>query len=627
MPSITSIIEELSGALSAAANGCGYSADNVGATVGISKSIGDISCSLAFKIAKEKKANPSDIALNIVKKIERQKFVKKVTVESGYINFHLDRASFSRSVINDIIKESSSLGSSVGNRKKILVEYVGVNPVHPWHIGQLRNAILGDAIANMHEKCGYSVERQDYMDDLGAQAAEALWGTMHINELGVEQGKERRFDYSIGEIYVASHKLLEENPERKSEVKNVLSLMEQDGTYESKLSREMCEGYLEAERKTAFSYGIYQDVVIWEGDIVRQMLVEKMLEILEKKGITKKPKDGKYGNCVIIELSDIRDAPKELQGLREDAKVLIRNDGTATYLAKDIAFFMWKLGLIETNFKFYKFIEKQPNGKSLFTTGASGSSMNFGSSDMAITLTDIRQNFEQLMVKIVIGLVYGKEKAEGIRHIGYGIVSLESGALAGRKGTWIGYTADDLLREARERAHKAIKPNAELSKEEKEKIADKVGLGAVKFEMLKMSPEKGIVFSWDKALNFEGNSGPYCQYTYARATRILEKSGSKYDYNALQSDAFENDDSFSLVKMISMYKEMAEKACREGRPNSITDYLIDLAALFSKFYESVPILKEQSKEKRESMLALVSSFRNVMKFMLSILGIEVIERM
>ncbi len=591
------------------------------------KANADFACSAAFRISKTAKKNPNEIASAIAAKIPEIKYVKKVTADNGFVNFHLDRGEFSGDVIKFALASPSAVvHSNIGNNTSLILEYVSVNPVHPWHIGHLRNALLGDALANMYQTCGYNVERQYYMDNLGLQASLGVWATMNKDKLHIEADPTKRFDYFLGELYVSANRMLEKDPSLNADTKNVLALMEQSGTYEANLAREMAEGFLNAERQTAFSYGIYQDVVIWESDIVGQRLLDKMLEILERKRLIKKPAEGKYKGCIVIELNDLKNLPKELTGLREDAKVLIRSDGSANYLAKDIAFHMWRFGLIENNFLFSKFIEKQPNGKPLYTTAPDGQKMDFGNADMAITMTDIRQNFEFLLLKVIFDSIGESKKANALKHIGYGVVELEGGSLSGRKGTWAGYTADDLLNEARERAEKAMKGSDEITKEEREKIAQKVGLGAIKFEFLKISPERKIVFSWDRALNFEGNSGPYCQYTYARATRIIEKSGVKIP-SKFANDAFEDDATFQLIKTMSACQEMVEKACREDRPNVLTDYLIELSSAFSRFYESVQVLKEESSSKREGRIALIYAFRNVMKSTLAVLGIEAIERM
>ncbi len=606
-------------------NDLGYKDVGLSNTIAVSDAHGDVSCSVAFRISKSAKKSPQDTAFEISSKLGKIKHVSKVTADNGFINFHLDREGFSKEMVS-YIKRGSPDSEQESKGKKLIVEYVSVNPVHPWHVGQLRNALVGDTIANLYEACGYDVERENYMDNLGLQAAKAIWGTMNIDKLGIEHGKQRRLDYSIGEVYVAANKLMEAQPALDSEVKKTLALMEQDGTYESKLAREMAEGFLNAESETAFSYGIYQDVIIWESDIVREKLLEKMLSMLEARGITKKPTYGKYKNCVVIELADLKDPPKELTGLKEEAKVLVRSDGSDNYIAKDIAFHMWKLGMIDNTFKFSKFMERQPNGEPLYTTSQDGIQMGFGDADFAIAVIGNEQKFEQLLVKVVISAV-NPDKGKLMKHIGYGLVDLEGKRIAGRKGTWIGYTADDLLIEAEKRAFGAMKEGEGMTQEEKARIAKKVALAAIKFEYLKLSPDKKIDFSWGRALNFEGNSGPYCQYTYARASRILEKSGISAVNEVKDASVFADENVFKLVKLMAASGEITEKACREDRPNVVTDYLSDLAAAFSAFYENVPVLKEQSEGKRMTMLMLVDAFRSTMKGMLALLGIEAIERM
>ena len=229
-----------------------------------------------------------------------------------------------------------------------------------------------------------------------------------------------------------------------------------------------------------------------------------------------RPTGGKYSGCVIIALAKLKNLPKEFQGLREEAKVLIRSNGAPNYLAKDIAFHMWKFGLLEDAFRYGVFMERQPNGKPLYTTNNSGSAMTFGNAKKSVNVIDYRQSSEQLMIKVIFDAMGRSDAAQGLNHLAYGVVELENGILAGRKGTWVGFTADDLLREATEKAITLISERFKDDKRNRAEIASAVALGAIKFEFLKYSPEKNITFSWKNALNFEGNSGPYCQYMHAR---------------------------------------------------------------------------------------------------------------
>ncbi|MGI0133366.1 MAG: arginine--tRNA ligase, partial [Candidatus Micrarchaeaceae archaeon] len=333
---------------------------------------------------------------------------------------------------------------------------------------------------------------------------------------------------------------------------------------------------------------------------------------------------GDYKGCTVIDLNDVKGLPDEFKGMKETIKVLIRSDGTPTYIAKDIAFHMWKFGIISNTFRFGTFIEKQPNGKPILETASEGKEMGLANADMSINIIDVRQSYPQAVLKLAFKGIGRDDVADGIRHLAYGEVELETGALSGRKGTWIGFSADDLLAEARERSSKLIKAKFNFSDEEQNRISASVALAAIKFEFMRISPEKKIVFSWDRALNFEGNSGPYVQYMYARASRILEQAG-KAD-KAVKTDQL-NTQEFALLKLLSKGHEIMEKAAREQRPNVITEYASELASGFSKFYEASPVLKAESGELKSLRLSITASVRETLGEMLSLLGIEPLERM
>jgi arginyl-tRNA synthetase len=607
----------------------GYSFQNINGTIETKGVAGDISCSVALRLSGAAGKSREELADRIASGIGRIAFVEKVTTENGFINFHLDKPAFSKEAIAYIMKRrEGSVRSDERKTAKMIVEYPSVNPVHPWHVGQVRSAILGDVMSNIYEACGYVVEREDYIDDLGLQMAEAVWGTINAERLGIERDAKKKFDHAVGEVYVSVNRLLEREPQLIGDIKKVLASMEQDGTYESKLSREMAEEYVRAEYLTAFDFGMYHNVLIWESDIVRNNLLGAALGILKEKGITKRPSEGKYANCVVIDIKDLKNLPKELSGLREESKVLVRSDGTPNYLAKDIAFHMWKLGIIKDCFLFRKFMESQPNGAPLYTTGPGGDRMDFGGGYGAINTIDSRQSYEQMLIRVVLDSIGEGERVAMLKHLAYGVVELESGPLAGRRGTFAGYTADDLLREAKEMAKSMIKKGDLMGAAQRESVARAVAISAIKFEFLKVSPERKIVFSWKRALNFEGDSGPYCQYTYARAARILEKSGLTHSgIDGADLSQFTDERVFSLVKLMAMAHSMVEKAAAEYRPNVITEYIIDLAVSFSRFYENIPVLKSNTEEEARSKLAVVSAFAHTMRGMLGVLGIEAIDSM
>ncbi len=598
---------------------------------------GDISSTVAFKAAKFLKKSPAAIAEELAKEIKPIRYIREIKAENGFINFYIERNEFASAAIDERIKENSS---KIGNGEKVIIEYPSVNPNKPWHVGHLRNALIGDSISNIYSYCSYSVEREDYIDDMGSQIVETLW--MLLNK---SMEPDKKYDHWLGEVYVKANELMQKDPSIKSQLSELLKKMEDNSTNEAKKAREMCEKCVIAQYETAFSYKIYHDVQIWESDIIAAKIFEKAMELLKEKKIATYANEGKYKGCLVIDFTSIGNLPKEFLGMKEQNKVLVRSNGTATYAAKDIAFHMWKFGLIDDPFQYKKFIEHDSNA--VYATCSNGQRIKFGNVGKAINIIDMQQHYEQSIVKLA--LMHMQCKGELV-HLAYNTVELgahgaanadsnvysegnssnESSAmnagsikLSGRKGTWKGYTADELLEEARKRARALITGRFKGSEEEKEHIANAVALAAIKFEFLRMSPEHKIIFSWDNALNFDGISGPYCQYMHARASKIIANMDA---YKKLEKIELSNDSEFGLVKAIAKVDYIIEKACKENRPSVIADYAGKIAVEFSRFYESCPVLKAEGIE-RGSRMQLVYAFAKAMEVLLGLLGIEALESM
>lgn len=596
-----------------------YETDGLENSIDFSKSIGDISCSISFRLVKLQKKDANSIANEIKSKMAKPKYVDNITTENGFINFHLDRIAFTKMVLEELPKQEKKTDRAI-------IEYISLNPNKPLHIGHLRNALLGDSIANIYSYLGYDVERENYIDDLGLQMAEITWWYLNGHDK-----PDKKFDHWLGEEYVKVNQHLTKTGVKEG-INKVLALMGQDGTYESKIARDIATGCVRAQYETVWNFRIYQNLMVWESDIVRERIFERAMELLKSYEFIKKPKDGDYANCIVIDLNAIKDLPSEFKGLKENMKVLVRSNGTPTYLAKDIAFHMWKLGMLENVFKYSLFTERQPNGEPLYTTSLEGKKMDFAGAQIAINLIDARQSHEQSMIKLAFGAMGKQNKADNIKHIAYGTVELESGTLSGRKGTWMGYIADDVLRETESRAEKLMGERFKFGKEEQHKIVKSVALAAIKFDFLKLGPEKKIIFSWEKALNFEGNSGPYAQYMHARASRILEEVPKEMLINLSKKAVFDeepqvSDQEFALIKLLSETNIIVEKSAQELRPNVITEYINELAYSFASFYENSPILKASTNDQKIIRLKLTFVFKNTMKKMLELLGIEPLERM
>lgn len=588
--------------------------------------LGDLSSAISFSLAKQAKAAPFKISENLARIIieenlsDKKGMIKKIENANGYLNLWFDEAKYGKLVLDAIINKGKEYGSSSsGKGKRVIVEFPSVNPNKPWHIGHLRNALLGDSISNLLLFNSYLVEREDYIDDLGLQMAEILWGAKHL------AGKSNiKYDRFLGEQYV---KINKEIAEKKAEeaVNNILKKMEDTKSKESAQIREISEKSVMAQYQTAFDYGIYHDVMIWESDIVRNDLLSKAMALLEDKRITKVPTEGKYKGCVVVETDS-----KDVREGEENIKVFIRSNGVATYIAKDLAFHMWKLGMLKAEFRYTQFAI-QPNGKSVFSSSKSGDILEFGGADIAINIIGSAQQYPQNVLKEVFKAISGKDGR--IIHVSYGEVSMKEGTLSGREGGWIGeernYTADDLLKEMNQKTLEVVKNSEKIKDKANEaEIARKVALSAIKFEFLRIDPDKKVMFDWDSALDLNANSGPYCMYMYARASRILEKAELGPEGPALKAGDYAKigrSYDFELIRLLGMAGEKVEKACREYRPNVIADYLIDLSQLFSSFYENMPVLKgEGSKAVR---VAIVFATKQVIYNMLTQLGIQTAENM
>jgi arginyl-tRNA synthetase len=589
---------------------------------------GDLSSSICFALAKLAKKSPTAIAHEISSKLEadpeKEDFISRIKDENGYINLWLDEAKYSKHVLEAILSEKEKYGiSRIGSGRKVIIEFPSVNPNKPWHIGHLRNALLGDSISRIFEANSYTVEREDYIDDLGLQMAEILWGRDKISD-----GNAKKYDTLLGEAYVEINKEITEKHAEK-DINEILKRMEDTSSSESVEIRKISEKSVKAQYLTAFSYGIYHDVLIWESDIVREKLLKRAMDFLDEKKITQKCTEGKYAGCVIIADKEGSKHASTEEEDEESRKVLIRSNGVATYLAKDLAFHMWKLGIIDCSFNYSEFIV-QPNGKEAYTSSEKGKPMNFGNADIAINIIGAAQQHPQNLLKRIFEEVTGEQR---ILHLSYGEVSVKGGTLSGRKGGWIGttksYTADSLLAEMEKMTFGIVsdakKPRTDIDMKE---VSHKVALAAIKFEFLKTDPEKKVLFEWDKALDLNSNSGPYCMYMYARASRILERAGiDKEDILLAEKDfkKITRGEDFTIIKQIGRMQETVEKACREYKPSIIAAYVMELSLIFSNFYEKMPVLSGE--EYRNLRTGIVMAVKQALFNMLCLINIDTAERM
>ena len=605
---------------------------------------GELSSSVCFEFAKQVKLKPREVAVRVVKAIDASRFplIESVKVAgAGYINFYANFADLSAITIESVRTLNAEYGSvKTDPAKKIIVEHTSENPIHPIHIGTARNSILGDALARLLGAQGHNVLRHYYIDDVGRQTAVIAYG---YEKLGRPEA-EGKPDHFIGAIYAITsciteirrlkreieqaneHLTSEELSKLQRELDDWMSVADdlrsrfpelfdrlldrigKDEDPESKVSslnriyetgeeeakklvREVCQLCLEGFRETLDRAGISFDSWDWESDFVWNGDVKRVVNRLRKT-----PYIFQVGD--VLEF-DAEKAAKDLNlkkkfGLREDYGVpsltLVRADGTTLYTTRDIPYSLWK----------------------------------FQRAVKVINVIGMEQTLSQLQLKLALCAIGHVDLAENLIHFAYNLVRLPGYKMSSRRGRYI--TFDEVMDEAIRRAYEEVsKRSPRLPEEEKRRISEVVGIGAVKYALVSVDPAKPVVFTWDKVLDFERNSAPYIQYSYARARSILKKAAREPknpDYSRLKAP-LERD----IILMLARFPGIFLDAVESLKPNTIADFVNALADKFNSFYNALPVIRAEPLELSDARLALVDAVGTVLKNALNLLGIEALERM
>jgi len=593
--------------------------------------LGDVASTIAFALARERKKNPAAIAADLLPRLRElvsaEPLVKSVEAKGPYINILLDRGAFSKTTIMSVSESGDDYGNSAEfDGKRALIEFPAVNPSKPWHIGHTRNAVLGDTLSNILERVGYDVVRLDYINDLGLQIAQLLWKLKNVGNQDVRE----KYDHYLGHLYVEVQKTFESSQDVEKEVREISRNLENLKSDDARLSGVMVERCVKAQYETSYRLGIFHDYQVWESAIAHSGLLDQAREMIVQSKNIMKLEEGDKAGCIVADLSVI----DEFKDMNEPYKILFRSDGTRTYTGADVALQLWKFGIIEDPFR-YSLFETQPNKVDLLRTSLKGRRAKLGKFDIVLNVIASRQAHPQKMVYTILDLMGYKKESENSHHIAYEFVGLEGEDFSGRQGTWIGYSTDDVLSKMTELAEIEVnKRNPDEGAELKKKIANQVAVGAIRYFMLNASPDRKITFRWNEVLDFQGDAAPYLQYSLARAYRIMEKAETgpieERDFRALTSEA-----EFELVKAISKFPEEVLDVARSLKKdvwgtsfasNRLTSYGYGLATLFSKFYDSCPVLKAEP-DIKEARLALVKAFMVTMTNCLNLLGIPIVERM
>ena len=590
---------------------------------------GDITCNVPFLLSKQLKKSPQEISVELSKLYQFGDLpqIKKVESHpSGYLNFEIDYTKFNNIVISASIEENYC-SLDIGKKEKIVVEHTSVNPNKALHVGHIRNVILGDVVSKILKKGNYDVKVLNYVDDSGLQVADIIVGFKYSG-FSQEPPNDEKFDHYCGDtVYVKTTEKYESDKQLEEKRHEILKQIEDRTSDVSKMAQTITRRVLDEQLKTVWNLGVFYDCLNFESQIIHSKLWEKIFEKLKSDNQIKYEDSGDNAGCWVI--------PTE----GEDDKILVRSNGIATYIAKDIPYAAWKLGLVDDPFS-YKIHSTQNNSQKLYETTLDDNyeqneKLNL-SGNKVITVIDNRQIRLQ---KIVTNLM-AKFKENGVyTHLGYESVTLsadtvkslglttdgDSAQMSGRKGLYV--NADTVLETLTKRVYNESKSrNEDLSDSEIEQIAKTVAVGTIRYEMIKPDLDKIITFDLKTSLRLEGDTCSYIQYSYARASRILEKTQTKPNFNSefeLLSSNFEK----NLIKKIAMFDVQVNDSVKNLSPKVIARYSYDLSVAFSSFYEHVKVLASETPELLNARLCLVISFQKTLKSALGLLGIDAPERM
>ncbi|MFW6172947.1 MAG: arginine--tRNA ligase [Elusimicrobiota bacterium] len=530
-----------------------------------------------FSLAPHEKKSPNDIAQDLANKIEKDKYIAKIEAKRGYVNFFVNNNYVISSTLKAILEMKGQYGYLQQKNKKVIIEHTSANPNGPLHIGRARNPILGDTLVRLSKAAGYNVESQFYLDDMGKQVAILAWGVNNLDSNNIPKSDYKKPDHQTVGFYQEANQLMEKDEKVAEEINEIVKQCEHGKSKTIGMVHDAYAPVLKGINESLRRINIQIDKYIPESTFVRNKSVEQIINKLKKTSYCHEE-----GGAFYLDLESFG-----IQG-RNTKFFFLRKDGTTLYATRDIAYHKWKAK----------------------------------HADMLINVLGEDHKLESKQVEIGLQLI-----GVGVlpRVLFYAFVSLPEGKMSTRRGRVV--YLDELIDEGIERAYREVKKRrgSELSEEKMKKIAEIVGIGSLRYNIIRVQPEKDIVFKWEEALNFEGNAAPFIQYAHARACSILKKTTD--EKREFDSNTLNHNSEVKLVKLLARFPLVVEEASGSCRPHIIANYLFETASQFNQFYRDCPVLSEENDMLRKSRIAVVDATRIVLQNALQLLGLLAPEEM
>ncbi|HXT85108.1 MAG TPA: arginine--tRNA ligase [Verrucomicrobiae bacterium] len=613
------------------------------------KEYGDLSCNIAFILSKKLKKAPFEIANDIINKIhneniypnKKDSLVETVSVEKpGFINFKINIQKFLK-VFFSKVDDISKISEKPPNDDLILIEHTSVNPNKALHVGHVRNAIIGDCLYRLLSITNHNVKVLNYIDDSGLQIADIIVAFKYANispELK-ENSKHQKFDHYCGQyVYIKINELYATRPDLEIKRKLVLKELEKPDSEISEFTRNIVTKILLDQLETCWNLKCHYDLLNFESQIIQSNLWKDVFSLLKQKDVIKFETTEKNANCWVFSSE------------KEGDKILVRSDSTVTYFAKDIPYALWKLGHVKNPFQF-KIFSKQWDNTLLYQTkiesnikDVPNTLLNFDKIDKVITIIDFRQKrLQSLLLEILNKINLNENKYvylgyepvalsnKTLEMIGFKPNNKKSTQMSGRKGIFI--EADIALEVLVKKSYEEVKKrNPNFTEEESYHIAKEIAVSAIRYYFIKQDMEKMITFDMIESLSLDGDTGPYIQYSYARAMRIKEKiENTTTDYHINNSNAmnieFElSDNEIELIKHLCKFSITLTESINNYEPKIIARYLFKLSLMFNNFYENSPIIKEEG-QKKNIRIKILESTLSLMGKCMKIIGITLLSKM